>query len=191
MVVNGEFYKIVNEVLFYSKIIGLKINLFEFNNDKSKENKIDLTQNLENIINLSEVLYLIKVNFLNKSIIIIAFDSNINIEFNEFFFYKIEKKLDSYKIIYDYLKTNLNYEIAENNIIILWKNQFLVSSVLDFYSGGLVLAIPKNWKSYNVDRQKEIKINYEIFNLTNNWLKSKKINSLEQLFIFKEKELLS
>jgi hypothetical protein len=58
-----------------------------------------------------------------------------------------------------------------HNIDIVWKNQYLVSSLIDYFTGGLVFNKPSSWYSTNKDLNEENKLNNKIYYLESNWLK--------------------
>ena len=169
---------IFNETLFISKLLDLKLYLFIFDNFN---NNIKINDNM---------YYYIKINTNDKIILLISTDKNYNFN-QEIDNENYNKLILDYKNIFYYLNKIDDKYINEKNLNVFWKNQFLVSNIIDSVLGGWILNPPNNWGSYNKNIENENELNEKIFNKINEWLKKKNTSNYIDLENEKIKELIN
>jgi hypothetical protein len=155
---NEYLKKAFIDVFFLTKILNLKSQLI-----KLKDYDINNLKNLDNFY------YVIKIKLEKESIIIVSYYlENKEFKFFENLKYKTDNLYEIFYIINNFLDLNT---LNINNIDIIWKNQYLVSPLIDYFTGGLIFNIPKSWYSINKNLDEENELNKKIYRLESNWLK--------------------
>ena len=175
------------EILFLSKLLNFNIYMFNLNKNIKKYEEEELI----NFFKKKDLIFLFNISINLKKTILFCTKGNFK-NLNKIDNSKIIFISNEYKYIFDYIINNIKLvNLKKEDTIIIWKNQYIISSLLDYYDFDFLNKNSNNLYSINFDLNDEKKFNNKILIDLNKWYDEKKINNENQMNFEKIKYIIS